>query len=188
MCTTVQYISNRQGLTAEVGTSDKIPIFRYSDSCRTKKTLSDSYRTDWNVSDQKWGILTLPLCLSSQISPFWWLFREFPQNWHLYSAVGAPADARTVASSSTIFDIPAVAGLPSAVGICDLPIVSTVSYVLVVRSCCCCWCPCWILLSSLLYCYQLSYILSDSGSPTSVIHDVPIVPVTSAVYTVLFQL
>ncbi len=44
--------------------------------------------------------------------------------WRLYCAVGPPADASTVAGSSTISGTPADAGLPSAVDVCDVPIVS----------------------------------------------------------------
>jgi hypothetical protein len=59
--------------------------------------------------------------------------------WRLYCAVGVPADASTVAGSSTISDIPAIAGLPSVVDVCDVHIVSAaVDNVLVVSSCYCC--------------------------------------------------
>ncbi len=44
--------------------------------------------------------------------------------WRLYCAVGVPADASTVAGSYTISGIPAIAGLPLAVDVCDVPIVS----------------------------------------------------------------
>jgi hypothetical protein len=43
---------------------------------------------------------------------------------------------------STISGILAVAGLPSAIDVCNVPIVSAdAANVLVVDSCCCCWRP-----------------------------------------------
>jgi hypothetical protein len=78
----------------------------------------------------------------------------------------------------------AVAGLPSAVDYCDVPVVSAA----VVKCTSCeflllllpyCWCPCLILLSSLLL---LTVLLSGSGGPTAVdIHDVPIVPAAAVI-------
>jgi hypothetical protein len=63
--------------------------------------------------------------------------------WRSYCAVGIPADASTVDGISTISCISTVAGLPSAVDVCDVPIVSVaIANVLAVSSCCRCWCPC----------------------------------------------
>ncbi len=86
----------------EVGTFDRIPIFRPFDSCRTKKTLSE-YRTNIAIplqlpDKQHWtsdspiaigltemyrtknGEFLLFLCVFLQeFSPFWYLFREFPR-------------------------------------------------------------------------------------------------------------
>jgi hypothetical protein len=58
-------------------------------------------------------------------------------------AVGVPTDDSNVVGVSTVAVIFDVAGLPSAVDVIDVPIVSTalqptVANVLVVSSCCCC--------------------------------------------------
>ncbi len=45
--------------------------------------------------------------------------------------------AITVVCISTISGIPATAGLPSAVDVCDVPAAAAVDNVLVVSSCCC---------------------------------------------------
>ncbi len=155
----------------EVGTSDRIPIFRSSNSCRTKKTLSE-YRTNiaipLQLPDKLHGTSDSPIAIG--LTEMYWtkngellfflcvFLRIFPLSddffsrisakthmrcWRLYCAVGVPADASTVAGSTTISGIPAVAVLPFAVDVCDVPIVSAaVSNVLVESSCCCCWCPC----------------------------------------------
>ncbi len=62
-------------------------------------------------------------------------------------AVGVLADATTVVGISEVAGIPPVAFLSYAVDVCDVSFVSaavlpTVNYVLVERSCCCCWRPC----------------------------------------------
>jgi hypothetical protein len=71
------------------------------------------------------------------------LFRELPQKFMScsppYYAVGVPADVSTVVGISAISGISAIASLPSAVDVCDVPIVSAaVAKVLVVSCCCCC--------------------------------------------------
>ncbi len=78
---------------------------------------------------------------------------------------------------ATYFGIPAVEGLPYAVDAMFLSAVfASVANILVVSSCCCCWCPCWMLLYSRL---------SDSGDPAAVgIHDVPIVPTDAVTFDV----
>ncbi len=54
-----------------------------------------------------------------------------------------------------------------------------VADVVVASSYCCCWCPCWMLLSFLLL---LTFLLSDAGGPAAVdIHDVPIFPATAVI-------
>ncbi len=67
---------------------------------------SDSYRNLWNLSDKKWGIVTLFTSFSTRFSPFWRLWRISAKTrellasilccWRPYCAVGVPADARTV--------------------------------------------------------------------------------------------
>ncbi len=84
---------------AELGTSDRIPIFRYSDSYRTKYHLSDigltclsdfnnrisyiglpisdTYRNYWNLSDKNGEFLLFFTSFFKNFSPFWRLFGEF---------------------------------------------------------------------------------------------------------------
>jgi hypothetical protein len=64
--------------------------------------------------------------------------------WRPYCAVGIPAvaDASTLVSNSTISGISTVAGLPSAVYVCDVTSVyAAIANVLVVTSCCYCLSP-----------------------------------------------
>ncbi len=92
-----------------MGTSDRIPIFQYSDRYRTKEQLSeyqtnisiglatldfqksDSYRNDLNLSDKKREFLLLFTSFFTNFSALWWLYGEFPRKlmtcWRPYCAV-----------------------------------------------------------------------------------------------------
>ncbi len=108
------------------------------------------------------------------LETFWRISTKHMRCWRTYCAVCPRWCYYCCWLVSTIFGILAVAGLPSAVDICDVLLyLLLLLNVLVVSFCCCCWCPRWMLLSS-------------CGPTADDIYDDAIVPATAVIYDSCF--